>query len=234
MQTVLRNLLLPVILMPGILTAATLVESQDVEGPQKMWVEGNKMRVQMDANGDYMLADYTRKKVYFIVPSKRELIDMSDTIHSSKNNNHGLHVQVDYVGKGPNIAGYSTKKYNLSVNGQACEQVLVSKQAMKDARLQGMMKNLDAINFDPMGGQFMNDCDRADGLFARKMTKLGMPMGSIERDGRMRGKVTLIKKNATLPEGGFTLPKGYRRITMQQKMQEAMGNMMPPSMPVVK
>jgi len=234
MKIIVTKLIVPVLLLMSCnVFAATLIETDDAEGSQKMWIEGSKMRVQMDATGQYMLADFKRKKVYIVAPSKQELIDASDFVQQSKKNTRGLNVKVDYVGKGPTIAGYSTKKYNLSVNGQACEQALLSRQALKDARLEIMMENMGSIDLNVMGSQFMSVCDRAESLFARRMKNLGMPLGTIERDGRLRGKVKSIVKNAKLPAGGFNLPKGYRRVSMQQKMQDGFGGNMP-SMPATE
>ena len=228
MKTLSKAILLPMTcLMPLTVSAATLIENEDPDSPPKVWVDGSNIRMQMDATGQYMLVKAKQNKIYIVVPAERELIDASEFMNSSKNSTQGLNVKVDYVGKGPVIAGYATKKYNLSVNGQACEQTLVSKQALIDTRLGNLMEKLGTINFNPAFEQNMSACDRADGLFVVHMKKLGMPLGVIHLDGRMRSKVKRITKNVKVPTGGFKLPKGYRQITMQQKIQGSHGSGMP-------
>lgn len=206
------------------LNAATLVETQSGQyGMQKMWVEGSHMRVTMGKSGEYMLADYSRKKLHIIDPVKKEMVDMSQFISDSTRHSDGLQVRVKLVGSGPTVAGYSTQKYSLSVNGRPCKQALVSHKALVDAQLGPMLEAISSIDIHPMGSQFMSECDRANMLFARRMKKLGMPLGMIEANGKVTDKVERIVKDAPLPAGGFKLPTGFRTISMQQKMLDALG-----------
>jgi hypothetical protein len=209
--------------------AATLVETEDShEGVQKMWVEGTKMRIDTGNNREYMLADYAKKKLLIIDPAKKEMIDASDFVNDTSENTKGLNVRVKHIGSGPNIAGYLTQKYALIVNGRTCNQTLVSIKALKDSKLEPMLEAMAKIDFNPMASQLMNECDRADLIFAKRLKNLGLPLGTIEKDGQIRGKVRRIVQNAKPPAGGFNAPSGYRTISMQQKMQEAMGGAMPP------
>lgn len=208
--------------------AATLVETEESDtGIQKMWIQGSKMRVDMGASGEYMLVDYSNKKIVIINPAKKEVMDVSDFASGGADVTQGLNVRVKHLGPGPSIAGYATQKYVLSVNGQTCSQTLVSQKALKDANLANLLEAMTRIDFNPMGGQFMSECDRADVLFAKRMKKLGMPLATVEQNGVVTDKVKRIVKNAPLPAGGFNLPSGYKKVSMQQKMQEAMGAGMP-------
>ncbi|NOY66401.1 MAG: hypothetical protein GXP13_03205 [Gammaproteobacteria bacterium] len=227
MKTLFKNLITLVILsIPLASFSATLIEHEDPENSSRIWIDGSNIRIEMDRNGQYMLVDAKRNTVFIVEPAKRELIDMSEMVQQSKNT-HGLKVKVDYVGKGPVIAGYSTKKYKLSVNGKQCELSLVSRQALKDTRIGGLMEKMDSMKFNPMADQYLSDCERADGLFSVKMKNLGMPLATIDQGGVLRDKVKRITKNATLPEGGFKIPSGFRRVTMQQKMRESFNANMP-------
>ncbi len=222
------GLFLAIFLTPLQSSAATLIETEESgNGVQKMWIDGSKMRVDMGHGRDYMLVDYANKKIMVIDPDKKEMMDMSDLVGGGVDNTKGLNVRVKHLGSGPTIAGYATQKYSLSVNGRTCSQTLVSLKALKDANLANLLEAMTRIDFNPMGSQFMNECDRADILFAKRMKKLGMPLGTIEQNGRVTDKVKRIVKNAALPPGGFKIPSGYRVVNMQQKMQEAMGAGMP-------
>jgi len=204
--------------------AATLVETEESDaGVQKMWIEGSKMRVEMGQGKEYMLADYTNNKILIVDPDKKEIMDVSHFASGGKDATQGLNVRVQHLGAGPTIAGYATQKYAMSVNGRTCNQTLVSPKALKDANLSNLLEAIAQVDFNPMGAQFMDECDRADIQFAKRMKKLGMPLATIEKNGQMTNKVKRIVKNAVLPAGGFNLPKGYRQVSMQDKMQEAMG-----------
>ncbi len=222
------GILLTVFLTSMQSNAATLVETEESEaGIQKMWIEGSKMRVEMGPGKEYMLADYANKKIVIVDPDKKEIMDISHFASNGKDATKGLNVRVQHLGSGPTIAGYATQKYSLSVNGRTCNQTLVSLKALKDANLANLLEAMTRVDFNPMGAQFMNECDRADILFARRMKKLGMPLGTVEQNGQVTDKVRRIVKNAALPAGGFNLPSGYRKVSMEEKMQEAMGTGMP-------
>lgn len=209
--------------------AATLIETEGGEqGVQQMWVEGSKMRINTGKGKEYMLADYAKKQIVMVNPAEKEMIDASYYVNQGSDSSKGLNIQVKHLGGGPVIAKYSTQKYSLIVNGRTCNTTLVSAKALKDTNLAPLMEAMTQMEFNPMGSQFMSECDRAELSFAKRLKKLGMPLGTIDNNGQMRDKVRRIVKNAPLPPGGFTLPKGYRKVSMQQKMQEAMGGGMPP------
>jgi hypothetical protein len=205
-------------------SAATLVEVEQTNNQvQKMWIEGDKFRVDMAGNNEYMVADYKSNKIYLIDPAKKEIMDMSQFINKDKQSSKGLKIEIKPMGKGQDVAGYQTTKFQLSANGKQCRQVLVSKKAQKDADIGRLMEALSQVDVNPMGAQFMQDCDRAGILFAREMKNMGMPLATIN-NGKLEDKVRKIQKNVALPAGGFKLPAGYRHVNLQQKIQDAMGS----------
>jgi len=208
--------------------AAALVEQAgDADNPpSKMWLQGTKMRVQMTRAGQYMLMDLGKKKMYVVNPANKIVLDNSEVFKQKKARTDDLKINVKHMGNGPVIAGYPTQKYSLSVNGQLCEQVLVSKKAMKDTGMLNMMEAMTSINMNPTGPDMRSKCDRAEGLFATRMKKLGIPMGII-KDGQVKADITRIVPNASLPAHAFDLPKGYKVLTMQQYMMQMMRKRMP-------
>ncbi len=212
--------------------AATLIETEDSDdGVQKMWVEGSKMRMHTGKGGEFVVADYAKGEVALINPEEKEIIITSQSASAHSNHTKGLNVRVKHLGNGPIVAKYPTQKYALIVNGRTCDTTLVSAKALKDTNLGSLMEAMAKLDFNPMGSEFMNECDRAELLFAQRLQKLGLPLGTLDRSGKIRDKVRRIVKNAPLPPGGFTMPAGYRKISMQQKMKEAMGGAMPPGAP---
>jgi len=221
--------LFPILLLsiPAV-NAATLIEREDSQmGSSKMWVDGNNMRAQVD-NGSYMLMNFKRKQMYIVNTPRREIIDASEMM-KNRPAAAGLKVEIKRSGKGPVIAGYSTQKYDLMVNGRRCEQSLVSMKALKDSGLVDMMESMGDIDFDPRGDAYKSPCDKADGIFAIRMKKIGLPLAEINERGQVVDKVLRIEKNSKLPAGGFKRPSGYRTVTMQQMMQNSFGGGMPPA-----
>ena len=206
--------------------AATLIEQAgDANNPPtKMWLKGMKMRADVGKTGQYMLVDMGKKKMYVVDPAKKMALDNSQMFAQGPANTAGLKVQVKHLGGGPVIAGYKTQKYSTHVNGQQCDQVFVSKKAMIDTGMQNMMEAMSSMGNNPFGGQ-QTLCERADGLFAKRMKKLGIPLGAV-KNGKVEKHFTRIVTNATPPASGFTLPKGYKVLTMQQFMMEMMKKQM--------
>lgn len=220
------------IILPFVANAATLIETHGEAGTtEKMWVEGKKMRASITPAGEYILMDMGKKKIYIIDANKKEIVDATNFFNANKSIPGGLKVSVTHMGSGPTIAGYATEKYQLSVNGEQCEQAMLSKKALKDARLGPMLEAVSTVNFNPTPPAFLGNCEKAEALFAKRMKKLGMPLGSINPDGKMTGKVKRIVRNARLPAGGMAVPKGYRMISMEQKMQETLGRTGGPGAP---
>ncbi len=231
MKTIIKGSSLSVLLFTLSLqvNAATLIESEDDQGGvQKMWVQGSKMRMETGNDKEYMLADYANKKVLIVDPAKKEMIDISHFMTETSDSAKGLKVRVKHEGGGPKVAGYATQKYTLMVNGRVCSKTLVSAKALKDSKLGPMLDAMGKIEMNPMGSQNMSECDRADLVFSQRLKKLGMPLGTINKQGKIIEKVLRIVSDVKPPAGGFNPPSGYRSTTMQQKMQEAMGAGMPP------
>ena len=208
--------------------AATLVEQagNPHNPPSKMWIQGTKMYMQMDRGGQYMLMDLGKKKMYVVIAKDKVVLDSSDMFMKKRTATNDLKVNVKHMGAGPRLAGYATQKYALSVNGQQCEQVLISKKAMKDSGMQQMMEAMASMNMNPMAVNQASNCERAEGLFASRMKKLGIPLGTIKK-GQLKQDITRIVTDATPPAGAFTLPKGYRVINMQQYMMQMMQKQRP-------
>ena len=212
--------------------AATLIESFDhAEGEQKLWIAGTKVRINMQGKSEYIVMDYGKRQFWIVNPAKREVIDASEILHNDYAEAGPLKINVRRIGKGPQIAGYATDKYQFSANGQMCDQVFVSSKAKNALDLDLLLDAISKVRMNPMGMQFMSDCDRAEGQFALRMKKIGMPLGYMEQNGKMTQEVRKIVANAKLPSGGFAVPSGYRKVSLQQMIQESQSPAGMPPMP---
>jgi hypothetical protein len=67
----------------------------------------------------------------------------------------------------------------------------------------------------------MGDCTRANMDFASHASKVGMPMRMVDNRGNTVSEIISIKTNVALPANAFTLPKGYKTVTMAEQMSSA-------------
>jgi hypothetical protein len=205
------------------LSAATLMEFVDSDGETgKMWVEGAKVRSHDE--GGYVIMDWEARTAYMVNTAQGMAMDMSFMLAAKPGADNPKRsidgVSVDKAGDGPTIAGYDTVHYTVSVDGELCEDIFVSKKAMRDIgsadffdRMQSMGEDED----DEMDYGPSNPCDVADR--AIDFTKLGFPMRTVNAESGEANEVTRIELDAALPEGGFEVPAGMQIIDMSQMMQ---------------
>jgi hypothetical protein len=203
------------------LQAATLIEYVESEGEtMKIWFQGAKMR--MEAEGAYVLMDWESKKMYVVSPEEGMAMDMSHVMAAQPKGGGGdgkPKAVVSKVGDGPEIAGYDTVHYTISVEGEHCQDIYASKKAYKDLNAEDLFDRIQRLSDTDMEGmdQWSTPCDYADqGL---DFAELGFPMRTeyVQRGGS--DEVQRIVLDADQPDGGFDVPAGLEVMDMSQMMQ---------------
>lgn len=194
---------------------AILIESRESEeNIQKTWVEGNLLRAETAESTQYMLMDFTGKKMYLVSPEKKQALDMSGIIATLPDDSQGMEkpdFTVTHPGSGPEIAGYPTEHYIVSHNGKKCVESFTSRKVANDFALQEFivgMKEMFPQEEDTSGNK--NPCAKAED--ALDYQKIGIPLRVVEEDGEDSYLIVRLKKNAQLPEGGFSVPAGFHII----------------------
>lgn len=210
--------------------AVTLVESSDSDGAvQEVYFEGANMRAQERGGTEYMLFDMANRKMYAVNPKEREVIDLSGFLaqRSAKSRSTAkVDAKLTRKGAGPTVAGYATEHYVSTASGRKCADEYLSKKAMDDLRA----TMLSSERFWELGKEFdsgmtgaaFDPCDLAEAQLGKSYQEYGLPLRVVDADGSVSVEVTRIVKNAALPAGGFSLPKGYAVVDMSKKMGEAM------------
>lgn len=204
------------------LNAATLIEMADDGEVMKMWLEGTKLR--QDAEGGYVIMDWDAGKWYFVNLDGGMVIDLSHML-SAKSGTGGPGqgvdgASVDKVGGGPTIAGYDTVHYEISIDGEPCQDIFVSTKAMRDIGSNDVFERLQSMDQDDdedMDFGYGSPCDQADQAY--DLSKLGFPMRIEETESGEVFEVRRIEVDAKLPDGGFELPAGMQIMDMSQMMQ---------------
>lgn len=210
----------------GPVLAATLIEERDSESVSQMWVEGGRMRAQARGEPGYALMDLRKRTMFMVNTQRKQAVDMSATVFRQRGAAaagmaSGVTGTLKRIGDGPTIAGYATEHYLVEVDGETCHELYVSKQAFQDsgwadlwAQTGKTFKEMSAEEEDA------DPCDVAD-VPAADPAKIGWPLKTVYPDGEST-VIIRIQKNAPLPPGGFEVPAGYKVISMQQMMQDAM------------
>lgn len=213
--------------LPALGSAATLLETvHEGGGMDRMYIDGERMRIDADDDPSYLLIDAGTGRLYAVDPVERRIIDMSAVAQRGverAGERRDFTVQVENLGEGPAIAGYATSHYLISVNGRACSEEFLSKQAVEDIggveafkKIVGLLSGLDA----GMGRDEPDECAKADALTFQEYVGYGFPLKVLAPDGSVDALVVKVVKDTALPPHGFELPEGYRVTDMQNLLPD--------------
>ncbi len=223
------RLLLTAVLVTFALSAfgGTVIETKGSGGEiGKITIDGDWARiddVKRDGSG-YLLVDAKRQKFYMVVPDEHTIIEFSK---GNKKRRQEVEAEFKAVGEGPEIAGYPTRKYELSADGKRCGVVMVSEDVAKIGDVRHLLSVLGSFSPDAFLPEEMshtlrqmaNPCDLAEVQLDEKLTGQVFPMKSVDADGKTRNEVTSIVENAKVDSKLFELPKEYTKTTVKQMMQ---------------
>ncbi len=212
--------------------AATQVERRNIEAKiETIIIDGSMVRLNTDDPNHYNVIDMDKGKMYIVDASKRQIIRM-DIIGKppkiSRNNFRAQNpITAKLVKKRSNrlIAGYSTTKYVLKVDGRTCSKNYFSKQLEKITDFKRytdtMLKMEDSRKVQ---GMPMPPCIRGYNKLEPQMKALGISMKMEIMMGTMGSRVLYeivnVKTNVTVPANSFDLPRGYRIISEQEMMRQ--------------
>jgi hypothetical protein len=205
--------------------AGTLIEVVGKNGSQtQVMMDGKKSRIDMGREQGYVLIDYDRQTMLAVIPEQKQILDMSGDMPSlSGRSVPRVRTELIPGGRGPAIAGYSTEMFKLKANGKACGTLFGSKAAMETAGIANLFNSMKAMvekQRAAMGSYaaMMDDCTRANMDFASYASKMGVPMRMLDNRGNVVSEIKSINTNVALPANAFTLPKGYKTVTMAEQM----------------
>jgi len=233
-MTKLQNLIMIGVSSVGICNAslaATQVERRNIEAKiETIIIDGSMVRLNTDDPNNYSVIDMDKGKMYIVDASKRQIVNM-DIMGKPpeiprRNFRAQNSIQAKLIKKRSNrlIAGYSTTKYVLKVDGRTCSKYYFSKQVDK---ITDFKRYIDAMfnmeNSRKVQGMPMPPCIRGHNKLKKQMEALGISMkmqiimGSM--GSRVLHEIVSVKTNVTVPANSFNLPNGYRMISEQQMRQ---------------
>ena len=202
------------------LQAATLMEMESDGETMTIWFQGAKMR--MESEGGYVLMDWEANKMYIVSPEEGMAMDMSYVMAAQPKGDKGdsgPKAVVTKVGNGPEIAGYETVHYTISVEGEHCEDIYTSKKAYKDLDAEDLFDRIQKLGDTDMDemDEWGSPCDYAE--TSLDFADLGFPMRTEYAESGEFEEVARIVPDAGQPDGGFDVPAGLEIMDMSQMMQ---------------
>ncbi|MDM8557453.1 hypothetical protein [Candidatus Parabeggiatoa sp. HSG14] len=231
--------------------AATVVERRDTQGnKQKLTMNEQQARLESPKTLNfYTLINLEEEKVYLVNDKKKRIVKMDIIGKPPKPPKNMplprnmpkppwgkfMRAQLIQKGKGPIIAGYFTKRYEIRAYGKAqgnkwdkvCSDNYFSKRAFE---IVGFKKFLEAMyqmsnsRKPNIKGMPIHPCQQAHDELEIESRKFGIPMKSVikgnNRNDKVRHEIVNIKTDVKVSTDFFVLPEHYKMITEQEMIKE--------------
>ncbi len=207
--------------------ADTVIEFKHDNNKSQFLTNGKMARINTRGNDGYMLVNFGDYTIYSITPETKQVINITNSLPSiSGIEPPRIHLSIKAEGAGPAIAGYNTKKYRLTANGEYCGSVFASRQALKGTSIESMfdtMKTLADNHRRSLGGfaAVIPVCQMARMDLAEKLAQIGAPMRTLDKEGRIESEITMILKNAAVEAHNYSLPSDYKMGSAGEQIKSA-------------
>jgi hypothetical protein len=121
---------------------------------------------------------------------------------------------------------YPTQHYQVVANGVICSDEYFSKAARQVVGLDDFIKVLATLSQDrkqKMGTMPLpvtrDPCMQAQDKLEQELSELGVPMRSVDKNGRVVTEIVSIETEVPVEAGKFELPKDYPVLTEKQVIQ---------------
>ncbi len=211
-------------------SADTVIEFKYDNKKSQFLTDGTKARINSRGTDEFMLVNFNRNTIYTVDPEKKQVFNLSDLSNSmpliSGFEPPKVRVDIKPSGNGTQIAGFNTKKYRLSANGDYCGTIYASKDALKGTAVENMlgtMKSMADSHLKSLGGfaAMIPTCQMARIRLTEKLPYIGAPMRVIDVEGNVDSEITRIIKNARVEPHNYSIPKNYHRISTDEKIEQA-------------
>lgn len=214
--------------------AGTLIESREDDGSLvKMRISDTMARIDSGDPEAYMVVDLKAGKVYVVSPTQRMVLEMAagadpGGIHSPRRPvGPAPEVEVNRLGVGERVAGYETRRYRVSAAGRHCFDDLISTDLLDLPGMRRFAEVMAAASGEPEDGT-ADPCAYAMEVMGQRYADLGVPLKTVEADGRVSHEIIKVVTDVDFPQGIFILPADYRQVdqrALMRQAEEAMANM---------
>ena len=223
-----RLFLLCLLLVPPLTHAGILIESVNGDGEKgKISIDGIRGRIDSGDLGGYMLVNLDTAQIYAVSHADRVVMELtpdkpSDKVHPGLKPAKPPQVKLSDAGKGPDILGYPTRRYRVSVNGLHCFDEYLAASLLKNADLKRFVEVMatasQAQRNTAIGMPFDDNapCESADELVDDYYPRYGIPMRTVDSNGLVSHEIKHVDLHADLKPGTFIVPPNYESVTRDE------------------
>lgn len=223
-----RLVVLCLLCFPPVMHAGILIESVNGDGDKgKVMIDGMRARIDSGDLGGYMLVNLESGQIYAVDHSERVIMELtpekpSDKAHPGLKHGKPPQIKLTDAGKGPDILGYATQRYRVSINGLHCFDEYLSAQLLEHAELKHFVETLAratrAESNTAIGMPFdaSAPCESANELVDDYYPRYGIPLRTVDSNGLVSHEVKRIDTNAEFLPGTFIVPPNYESVTREE------------------
>jgi hypothetical protein len=211
-------------------SADTVIEFKYSDTQSQFLTNGNMARINSRGTRDYKLVNFKSGTIYSVTPEDKQVTNLSSSMPSiSGVKPPSVRLDIKPAGTGPVIAGYSTKKYRFSANGEYCGTLFASKEALKGSTIENMfgtIKTMADSHLESLGGfaVIIPTCQLASIQLVEKLQHIGAPMRVLDIEGNIDTEITSIIKNAGVEPHYYSFPANYRKVSMDEKIEQVLSS----------
>jgi hypothetical protein len=185
-------------------------------------------RLNSRGTDDYKLVNFKTSTIYSVTPEDKQITNLSSSIPViSGFKPPSVRLEIKPAGPGPVIAGYNTKKYRLSANGEYCGALFASKDALIGSAIENMfgtLKTMTDSHLESLGGfaAIIPTCQLARIQLVDKLQYIGAPMRVLDTEGNTDSEITNIIKNAGVEPHYYSFPANYRKVSMNERIEQVL------------
>jgi hypothetical protein len=213
--------------LPVTLLADTVIELNSDTDAITFMSNGSMARINTSGKNEYMIVDFARKAIYAVSPDQRQFINLNQSVTAlSDNAPPEVNLAFTPTGNGPVVAGYATRSYRYSANGEYCGTVQASKEALDGTSIGDMLDVMNemAKNARKALGGFaavIPPCRQADMSLGSQVNNIGVPMQTIDTHGQVQRSINKITKNVNVDASNYVLPPDYKAVNVADKINKA-------------
>lgn len=203
-------------------------EGEAKESIETLYIKKGKLRIEQQEEGEPMviIMDFKKRTIYTIYPNKKKYMAMTldeveQKVKQAKDmmREMGLDVQkptsevkstLKKTGKKKSINGFMCEQYIETTGNKTSEYWITRKISFKDVfgGYTEILKSLDAMSGEePDSSPELYNID-------------GFPILSVTKSENQTEKEEVLKiENKKLDDSLFTIPAGFKKVTMQDMMQ---------------
>lgn len=178
----------------------------------------------------YVLLDFAARSVHAVNTGERYAMDMMSPTPGQQEQHGDFDfaavappaLRLERMGPGPSIAGYDTVHYRVLVDGRRCFDEYLAPAALDDAAIRRFIEAMAEGTRDHEHRVLvqLTDpeqlCDAVTDLIDDHYPRLGIPLRTLDAQGREVHRVTRIETGVSHDAAAFRIPPDYPILTRAQ------------------